>query len=151
MSTKIERRTSAPEKADRGNVFTLYPDPVEEGGGDKLRSDLVEHLHERDLFQKSQRRTPVVHSADSGFVFSPVQSADFTSLQYIPQRQKGVGVRCKSPLRYSPGVPPTSRAAAESRTAVAGVECSDIPLSDSSGGQQQTVADGSRKMTRRNQ
>lgn len=52
MSTKINQGTSAPEKADRGNFFTLYPDPVGMRIDHKPRSDVLEHLQMGDLLQK---------------------------------------------------------------------------------------------------
>lgn len=82
---------------------------------------------------RNQGRTAAVHSADSAWIFSPVQSADFNP-QYIPQREKvvvsavdraadGNQYKYKSPCVIVQQRTPKSRAAAaaaEKRTVMAG-------------------------------
>lgn len=71
---KINQRTSAPERADGRNFFTLYPDPEGMRTDHKPRSDVLEHLQMRDLLHK-----PKAHGSSSfnssALVFSPVQPA----------------------------------------------------------------------------
>jgi len=89
MSRKKNQRTSTPEKADRGNFFSVYPDPVGMRTDHKPQSDVREHLQMRDLLQEGARQQFIQRTAAAEL---PGQSA-VTPRAYIPQKQT-TGGRC---------------------------------------------------------